>query len=278
MSDVVYAVFSDGPGGGNPCPVIPAADTLSVEEMLSIAHGHGHESVFLLSPTTPDASVRLRYFVPAHEMEMCVHATVAAVTWLAEERNVRPGEVRVETLLGVLSTTLSADGEVTVEQFPPVISDAVPHAASEIAQALGCDAGHLVIADTPRSVSVSRAKLLVELDSVSTLQSLHPDAARIRRICEELDVTGLYPFATPDHDGRAWARQFPRDSGYPEDAATGVAAAALGALLARRESGDGSYQYAIHQGQAMGHPSRMTVHVTRGEHPRVAVRGRALRK
>lgn len=278
MSDVNYAVFSDGPGGGNPCPVIPDADALSVEEMLSITRGHGYESVFLLSPTTPDAAVRLRYFVPEHEMEMCVHATVAAVTWLAEERDTRPGEVRVETLLGVLSTTLSADGEVTVDQFPPVVADTVPHAASEIAAALGCDTDRLVVADTPRSVSVSRAKLLVELDSVSTLQNLQPDVGRIRQVCEELDVTGLYPFATPSDHKSVWARQFPRNSGYTEDAATGVAAAALGALLARREAGDGSYEYVIHQGQAMGHPSRMTVDVTRGERPSVAVRGRALRK
>jgi trans-2,3-dihydro-3-hydroxyanthranilate isomerase len=54
------------------------------------------------------------------------------------------------------------------------------------------------------------------------------------------------------------------NSGYPEDPATGLAAAALGAFLARRESEDGSYEYVIRQGQALGRPSVLRALVTRG--------------
>ena len=72
--------FADGPGGGNPCPVVFGAEGWSDEEMRAAAAGFGHETCFVLPPSSPasGAAARLRYFVPNHEMEMCVHATVAA--------------------------------------------------------------------------------------------------------------------------------------------------------------------------------------------------------
>lgn len=76
VSVELFSVFAEGPGGGNPCPVVAAADDLSPTDMLAIARHYGHESAFLLTPTVPDVDgVRLRYFVPKHEMQMCVHAT-----------------------------------------------------------------------------------------------------------------------------------------------------------------------------------------------------------
>jgi predicted PhzF superfamily epimerase YddE/YHI9 len=48
------------------------------------------------------------------------------------------------------------------------------------------------------------------------------------RCCEVLGSTGLYPCAIVDQGSRLFeARQFPKSSGYPEDAATGIAGAAL---------------------------------------------------
>jgi PhzF family phenazine biosynthesis protein len=262
----LYDVFAERPGGGNPCPVMVDADEVSTDEMLAMARRYGHESVFLLKPTVPEADVRMRYFVPRHEMEMCVHATVAGVTALG-----RRGAVLVQTPLAVLNTAVDDDGLVTVEQFPPTVGSEGP--AGTVADALGCRSEQI---RSSRSVSVSRAKLLVELDSVETLNALCPDSGRVRRVCEDLDVTGLYPFAL---HGDAWARQFPRDSGYPEDPATGLAAAALGAHLALHEEGDGHYRYDVHQGQAMGRPSLITAHAmrTNGTVTRTAVTGRASR-
>lgn len=280
----VYEVFAEKPGGGNPTVVVASADGLSAEQMRSIASRYGVESVFLQTPTVLDAQARLRYFVPNHEMEMCVHATVAAVTWLGEQGVIRPGVVRVETCLGLLSATLGPNGEVEVDQFPPIVADVRPEACQEVAAALGCRVDQILVADTPRSVSVSRAKLLVEMDSLDTLHGLTANVDDVRRVCAALDVTGLYPFASaPDDTSRArrhvWARQFPRDSGYLEDAATGLAAGALAVLLSQREAADGEYRYYVRQGQAMGRPSRMVVRVVRAQGfvDRVAVSGFAHR-
>ena len=263
MNVELLTVFADGPGGGNPCPVVTDADGLTDERMRGVAEEYGHESAFVLTPTEPGARLRLRFFVPRHEMEMCVHATVAALSLLDE-----PGPLRVQTPLGLIDVEIGADGAVTVEQFPPVFGPPVA-AARELATAMGCAPDQIRAA---RSVSVSRAKLMVD---VLGLDELRPDPDAVRQVCERLGVTGLYPFTTVT--GGAFARQFPRDSGYPEDPATGLAAAGLACLLATRENSDGRHTYAIHQGQAMGRPSLITAHATRdaGVITRIAVTGRA---
>jgi predicted PhzF superfamily epimerase YddE/YHI9 len=62
-------------------------------------------------------------------------------------------------------------------------------------------------------------------------------------------------------------RQFPRFSGYSEDPATGIAAGALAASFRKRQlmcpSGEsgGNSNYDIHQGTAMGRPSKIIVKI-----------------
>jgi hypothetical protein len=74
-------------------------------------------------------------------------------------------------------------------------------------------------------------------------------------------TTGLYPYAPADLAGKVFnARQFPKSSGYPEDAATGIAAAALAfGLLENGLVAAGEQPIRVRQGQAMGRPSEITV-------------------
>ena len=65
-------------------------------------------------------------------------------------------------------------------------------------------------------------------------------------------------------DGILHARMFAPLGGIPEDPATGSAATALGALLAELAPvSDGKFDFAIHQGDDMGRPSRLHVTVTK---------------
>lgn len=70
-----FDVFARSPGGGNPCPVVPAPAGLSAAWMQGIAAHYGQETGFVLRDEDGWA---LRFFVPRHEMAICVHATVAA--------------------------------------------------------------------------------------------------------------------------------------------------------------------------------------------------------
>ena len=93
-------VFEEKPGGGNPAPVTLDADELSAEEMQAMTFRFGEESVFLMKPTRGDCDVKARYFVPLHEMEMCSHDTIGAVTVLVKTGRVTKSPVRLETALG----------------------------------------------------------------------------------------------------------------------------------------------------------------------------------
>lgn len=100
----VVQVFAASDGGGNPAPVVPHAAGMDDEAMRAVARRHGLESGFVLpAPPGSAVDVELRFWVPEHEMEMCGHATVAAV-WLLDRLGLlRAPEVRVGTRSGVVT-------------------------------------------------------------------------------------------------------------------------------------------------------------------------------
>jgi PhzF family phenazine biosynthesis protein len=253
-------VFADGPGGGNPAPLVLNADAMSGEEMRAVAASYGHEAAFVLPPP-PGADLRLRFFVPNHEMEMCGHATVGAV-WLLHHLGRLAGDhIRIATLSGMVEARID-QGEVEISQpagrTAMVPKEDVPAILSVLgvkADALG---GPVVNAAT------SRVKTLVPLKSAAVLNDLVPDFSRMEALCESLGSTGLYPFAPSDEDPHTFeARQFPKSSGYPEDPATGVAAAALAFGLLAAEWIAPQSRIRILQGRAMGRPSAIQVRFAR---------------
>lgn len=129
--------------------------------------------------------------------------------------------------------------------------------------------------------SVARPKTLVQVNSLSTLANAktpkvsataHDDdendqgqdgqrnlPSSFARACTAVDdSTGIYLYASRQDEDGAWeCRQFPRSSGYPEDPATGIAAAALAASLNRK--GIIHKIYKFYQGRTMGRPSLIRV-------------------
>lgn len=247
--------FSDGPGGGNPVPIVLNADGLSDEEMQRATAGFGFETAFVLKPRSMGA-FRLRYFVPLREVEMCVHATVAAVTLLASS-SAHGVETLVETDLRVRRVVRGSGGQVMVEMAAPEIIEPAP-TATEAAAVLGVPPTSIGgPVSRVQTISVARPKTIVPVAGEEILDALSPDSSAVDELCDVYRSTGIYAFAMTD-SGRyqVAARQFPCRSGYPEDPATGVAAGALAAYLSGHriwpviEAG-----YRIAQGRAMGRPS-----------------------
>jgi PhzF family phenazine biosynthesis protein len=290
-----WSAFRRGQAGGNPCPVVTEAGPLTPGHMQAIARHYGHESVFVtaLSPSR----VSLRFFVPRHEMRMCVHATIAAISSLARSGAITAGDRAVSTVgnagvvgNGVVSTAsgeyrVSWTGgdqlEVTVEQAAPWFGPAAAVHA-ELSAALGLPPASIA-ADAPiHAVSVSRPKLIVPLRDATSVHQASPDFPVLWELCRALGTTGAYLFAPhPDGDPRhVVARQFPVDAGYPEDPATGVAAAALAAYLAAdlRPARPTWRCIAIDQGDTMGQPSlvRAAAYTGPGGTTRTSVTGQAV--
>lgn len=257
-------VFTHAGRGGNPCPVVADASGLDAEGMRAVARSHGHESGFVLPPEDDAHDVRFRFFVPNHEMEMCSHAAIGALWVLAKQGRLPPSPVRIATASGSVTgfVTRRDDGAWNVEITQPA-GRAVPLApdrAADVLAALGIRPDAL--ADQPlHNAITARVKTLVPMRDTGRLNALAPDPAAVEAACRRIGSTGLYPYAAIDAAARDFeARQFPRASGYPEDAATGIAAAALAFGLLR----DGTVAaddrpIRIFQGRAMGRLSEIRV-------------------
>ncbi|WP_257350902.1 PhzF family phenazine biosynthesis protein [Pseudalkalibacillus decolorationis] len=254
-------VFALEDGGGNPCPVVLNADSLTTDKMQRITKDIGHESAFVLKPTRSDCDVRLRFFVPLNEMEMCIHATIGSITTLVNRGMIKQSPTIVETILGLIKVEWEVSGSnvnVNVEQFQPSFMNVNP-TKGNVCRALNI--GIEEIDDSPiQSVSTSRYKLIIPLRSIESLNNLNPNFNYLWQLCDEFNITGLYPFAIEKKNKPfVQARQFPKRAGYNEDPATGVAASALGVYLAEHKllnpviNGWASYQ--VIQGVAMGRPS-----------------------
>jgi PhzF family phenazine biosynthesis protein len=73
--------FSSTPGKGNPAGIVIAADDLGEAAMQAVARAVGfNETGFVLRSARAD--LRLRYFTPGHEVDLCGHATLAALVAL----------------------------------------------------------------------------------------------------------------------------------------------------------------------------------------------------
>jgi PhzF family phenazine biosynthesis protein len=260
-------IFAAGPDGGNPAPIVADAAGLSDAEMQEVARSYGHESGFVLpAPADSGCDFAFRFWVPRHEMEMCGHATVGAV-WLLDHLGRLPrDQVSIWTLSGRVDAHVAErnalGNRVEITQ-PQGRINPLPDgesAEAEILSVLGITTNEL--APLPiQNASTSRMKTLVPLKSVAVLDGLRPDFRRVEHVCERIGSTGLYPYALADLAGQVFdARQFPKSSGYPEDAATGIAAAALAfGLLQNGLVEHTDRPIRVRQGRAMGRPSEIVL-------------------
>jgi trans-2,3-dihydro-3-hydroxyanthranilate isomerase len=259
-------VFIGGPGGGNPVPLVADASNLSAQDMQAIAQATGHESAFVLKSTNPHADWRFRFFVPQHEMEMCGHATVGTLWALRQWGWWTSGTARIDTLSGLVDAEWDEAGQRVWVSQPAVQAVTLADDASRrVAAVLGLAPGIIPVIT---NASTSRVKTLVPLSDVAALQALKPDFAAIAVLCASIDSTGLYPYALAGVSSVGEpviaARQFPKSSGYPEDAATGIAAAALWGHLAAAGgipigTANAPVVATVRQGDAMGRPSAIAV-------------------
>lgn len=261
----LVSVFAAASHGGNPAPIAIDATGLSDAAMQDIAREYRLESGFVLPPPAgSDCDFTFRFFVPNHEMSMCGHATLGALWLLRRAGKLPRNHVKIWTQSGIVEgrAVEGADGGIEITQPTGKISPlpSVAEHSADILDVLGVSVAEL--APLPiQNACTSRVKTLIPLKSVSVLDTLRPDFAKMNDLCERIGSTGLYPYAPSDAANQVFdARQFPKSSGYPEDAATGIAAAALSfGLLANGMVAASDRTITIRQGRAMQRPSEITV-------------------
>jgi PhzF family phenazine biosynthesis protein len=261
----LVTVFAAGPGGGNPVPVVTDADNLTDVEMQEIAREHSLEVGFVLNPDpTSLADFSMRYWAPRHEMTMCGHATIGALWVLYRKGLITRNAVTIGTPAGSVRARSESpsDPDAVIEISQPVgkvvpVSDT--SALSHLAQALDIDLRFIDQLNVANA-STTRIKTLVPLPYEAFLDRLRPKYDLVEQWCDRYGSTGIYPYSPVAGDEQRFvARQFPQSSGYPEDPATGIAAAALAYGLLDRGLVDGQSSIRVGQGFAMNRPSEINV-------------------
>src|SRR5579859_6239906 len=85
---LIADVFTDRPFGGNQLAVFPEADGLSDTQMQAWAREFNFsETTFVLKPTKPDHTHRVRIFTPAMELPFAGHPNIGTAVALASERH-----------------------------------------------------------------------------------------------------------------------------------------------------------------------------------------------
>ncbi|MCZ6767146.1 MAG: PhzF family isomerase [bacterium] len=273
---------------GNPAGVVSHADGLSETQMQAIARElNNSETAFLLSPTSADHDVWVRFFTPTMEVASCGHATIAAHYVRALENNLPSCTVIQKIGIGILPVEIIRAGDdyrIVMTQGAIEFSEPFPAAKRDaILSALGLAVGDLDERCPVQIVSTGHSKVLIGIRKRATLNSLKPNLARLGVISDLIKCNGYYVFTLDcdTQDVLAHGRMFAPAMGIAEDPVTGNANGPLGAYLVRHRVASGTngvLSFMARQGEAMGRPGIVEVMVELdGDKPKtVRVGGRAV--
>jgi trans-2,3-dihydro-3-hydroxyanthranilate isomerase len=297
----VVDVFASQPLTGSPLPLLPAADDLDQAQLAAIAREFSQpETSFLLRPSLPGATVRIRSFTPAGaEVGGAGHNALGAWVWLEAAGRLGPGGSAGPGSPGRPGGSLPGrpDGSLAQEiggrvlpvevvrrpgqpaviwmdqaapQFGATVAD-----RSALAAALGLAEPDLAADELAQVVSTGAAHLMVPVRDRAAVDRAAPDPGRLRALLHQAGGEGCYLYSRDPAaaDAVAYARFFNPTMGIAEDPATGSAAGPLAARLAAAGQIPDQATVVIEQGHALGRPSRIQVEVTG---PRIRVGGSGL--
>jgi PhzF family phenazine biosynthesis protein len=254
--------FTEEPMAGNPAGVVTDATGLTDDQMGAIANELGaSETAFVRQSDAADR--RLRYFSPEREVDLCGHATVAAMAALYDRAQITADAYTVETNVGVLDVEVEADGTVWLTQSEPDVRP-VDLEVESVAAALGVEEHALteVGEDLPLSyASTGFPFLVVPVSYFEQLSAIEADQEAIAELCESVGAEGLYAFTfdTLDRESTLHGRAFVPLAGIPEDPVTGTASGAVCAYLRHHGALDQPDPLVCEQGHFLDRPGRVLV-------------------
>ena len=259
-------VFPARPGGGNPLGVVVDAAGWTSEHMQAFAAWTGLvETTFVLPPTHPDASYRLRIFTPSREIPFAGHPTIGSAHAVIETGIAKPstGLLTQECGAGLLPIRVEGDGEAR-QLFVQAPSAEVLRKDPEDVPALrslleGIARGAL----PPAFVEGGRRWWIAEFADEAALRNWKPDHAAIGALARSTDGLGLCVFArsaSPDYE--LVVRAFPAGVGIVEDPASGAANGLIAAWIAKAEpNGTLAKGYRVSQGREIGHDAAIMIRI-----------------
>ena len=262
-----YEAFSIQPGKGNPAGVVLDGGAYTDLDMQAIAHQVGfNETVFVLPSHRAD--VRLKYFTPGHEINLCGHATMAALYALKTRGFLSDSNaIFIETNVGVLPIAIEiVDGVIyiTMQQDQPKF---LPFHGDTSALAVSMGLREEDLDETLPIVygSTGTWTLLIPIKQLEAFKQMNPRNEQFPDILTENPRSSIHPFCFETYDPGAsmHARHFSSPySGTVEDPVTGTASGVMGAYyLTYINPEANSLECVIEQGQEMGKDGTISVKI-----------------
>jgi len=267
-----YDAFSKIPNKGNPAGVVFDGDNLSTEEMQQIAFKVGfNETAFPIKSNNAD--LRIRYFTPGHETNLCGHATMAAIYalktrgLLGEKQN-----LTIETGAGILPINiLCTDGDIsiTMRQAQPEFKK-FSGSINELALSMGLSQNDLDDSLPILYGSTGSWTLLVPVKRLEAFKIMKPNNKIFPDILKEVPRSSVHPFCLETYNSEIdmHARHFSSPySGTIEDPVTGTASGVMGAYYATyiNNNFDKTLTLSVEQGQEIDRDGKVQVHVTKNQ-------------
>jgi trans-2,3-dihydro-3-hydroxyanthranilate isomerase len=255
----IVDVFTDRPYAGNPLAVVFCDDPGAIDagRMQTMAREFNlSETVFVLPPTTADATYRLRIFTPTAELPFAGHPSVGAAVTQMRLGRFAPGDVIQECGAGLLPVRVGEDGTATLTGGVATVS--APIDPGPLLDVIGLTDADFAGTPPRRCGCGLQFTYLPVRDDAVRRAVLDASGAR---------AAGLGDVSVFAWDGEARVartRVFVPEYGVPEDPATGSAALGLGVWLVASGllPGDGESAYTVVQGVEMGRPSELYCTVT----------------
>jgi len=262
-----YNAFTEMPFAGNPAGVVLDASNLDSDVMQRIARQMNlAETAFLMPSNDPEADVRLRWFTPAIEVDLCGHATIAAFTAAAERGLFPVGEdetrtLQVETRSGLIRIRIALAGgvprvsmQIPVPEFSEIDVDREAFSA-----AWGVGSHDL---DGDWRVLHGLNYWYFPIRDRTSLAALTLETSQLARF-DDTAAFAFYTHETVDAGSDWHLRFFAPFHGVDEDIVTGSAQGPMGVLhvLDRQISMEGWTELVGEQGDLLGRPGRVGVRV-----------------
>lgn len=268
-----YDAFSRVPNKGNPAGVVLNGDNLTDEEMQEVAWKVGfNETAFTVKSDIAD--LRIRYFTPGHEMNLCGHATMATIYALKTKGLLGDTtDITIETKAGILPIKIDSTTEheiyITMKQASPQFKE-YKGSIEDLASSIGINKEDIED-DLPISYgSTGTWTLLIPIKTLAAFKKMKQNNGLFPSILKEMPKASIHPFCfeTYDPDADMHARHFSSPfSGTIEDPVTGTASGVMGAYFAKYIKGDfeGSLNLVVEQGQEIDKDGRVMVRVSNNE-------------
>lgn len=262
MNGVLYrlSAFTTRPDGGNPAGVWIGDCHPEPGEMQRIAASVGYSETAFVAPASGTRR-RVRYYSPEAEVPFCGHATIAAGVQLG--RLDGPADYLFDTAAGPVTVAVrenAAGAEATLTSVEPRHRPAPPDLLAASLDALRWREGELDLSIPPVLAYAGAWHLVLAAATSGRLAALDYDFNTLKSLMLGADLTTLQ-LVWREADSLFHARNPFPVGGVVEDPATGAAAAAFGGYL--RDAGliRVPATITIRQGEVMGRPSRLVVHI-----------------